>query len=409
MLDWLSTDGKLILLAKSARTFSFGFIAIIFTVYLSQLGLTPSLIGFTVTITLLSSAAFTLLISLGFRHLGQRWILLILALMLTASAALLISFQNAIVVVIAAIIGNVSVSAGETGPFLSVEQALLPGCADYTKRNYLFSLYNLIGYATASFGALVAGVPQLFEANLGKIASYQPLFLIYLATAVINIVAYSKFSPRPQTLEYNLATPNTISDRSRSIITKLSLLFALDSFGGGFFVQTILSYWFYTRFGASLSELGIVFFATQVVTALSFLASANIAGRIGLINTMVFTHLPSNIIIMAIPFAPNFPVAALLLVGRHSLSQMDVPARQSYVVAVVDESDRTRAAGITNVSRTLAQAVSPSIAGYAIQLAAAGVPFILGGGLKVIYDLLLFFAFRRIRPPEERLPGHSQP
>ncbi len=409
MLDWLSTDGKLILLAKSARTFSFGFIAIIFTVYLSQLGLSPSLVGFAVTITLFSSAAITLLISLGSGRLGQRWILLILSLMLTASAALLISFQNAIVVVIAAIIGNVSVSAGETGPFLSVEQALLPGCADYTRRNYLFSLYNLIGYTTASLGALVAGVPQLFEENLGTIVSYQPLFLIYLATAIINIVAYSRFSPRPQTLEYDLAAPNTISDRSRSIITKLSLLFALDSFGGGFFVQTILSYWFYTRFGASLSELGIVFFATQVVTALSFLASAKIASRIGLINTMVFTHLPSNIIIMAIPFAPNFPVAALLLVGRHLLSQMDVPARQSYVVAVVDESDRTRAAGITNVSRTLAQAVSPSIAGYAIQVAAAGVPFILGGGLKIIYDLLLFFGFRRIRPPEERLPGLTQP
>lgn len=321
--------------------------------------------------------------------------------MLIASAAIFLAIPDPLAVVVAAIVGGVAVAAGETGPFVSIEQAALPSCCQERYRNQLFSMYNVAGYAGASSGALLAGLPQFFESALGMIRAYAPLFLIYALTGLLSVVSYSRLSNKIEVRPGPSSASGKIARNSRSLIAKLSVLFALDSFGGGFIAQSFLSYWFYLRFGASLTQLGVIFFGTQLVTAISFIAAAKIAARIGLLNTMVFTHLPSNLLLITLAFAPSLEWAALLLLSRHSLSQMDVPTRQSYVVAVVAEPERAVAAGMTNTSRTLAQSFGPSIAGFLIQYAAMGFPLILGGGVKVVYDLLLYFNFRRIKPPEE--------
>ncbi len=401
MLPWLNRDGKLILLAKSTRTLSYGFLAVIFGVYLNQLGLDAASIGFAVTLILLLTALLTVIVSLTANRIGRRRTLLSLGLMLVASAVVFLASPNPVAVVIASIVGSVAVGAGETGPFLSIEQAVLPVCCDNRRRNLLFSLYNLAGYSAASLGALLAGLVPSFEAILGEIDAYKPLFVFYLMMGIVNAFAYSRMSSGVETKQVPVEFRPKISGRSRSIIARLSMLFAFDSFGGGFIAQSILAYWFYLRFGASLAELGMIFFGTQIITAISFLAAAKIAAKIGLLNTMVFTHLPSNLLLIAVAFAPTLPLAGLLLLARHSLSQMDVPTRQSYIVAVVDEADRPTAAGMTNVSRTLAQTMSPTFAGYLIQYVAQGLPIVLGGVFKIIYDLLLYLNFRGIRPPEE--------
>lgn len=410
MLEWLSLDGKLIFLAKTARTFGYGFIAIIFPVYLSDLGLAASLIGVAVTATLIFTAILTVTVSLFADATGRKKTLLLLTGMHVTSAAIFLFFPHPIVAVLAAIIGNISVTAGETGSFLSIEQAILPDCCENRKRNYTFSLYNIAGYGAFSLGSLLAGLPALLQSYLGRIDAYKPLFGIYLATGAISALCYGSLSRRSEVKEKGPSVKFKISEPSRPLVTKLSLLFAMDALGGGFIVQSILAYWFYAKFQANLSELGIIFFLTQITTAISFLMAAKIASRIGLLNTMVFTHLPSNILLIAVAFAPTLYSAVTLLLARHSLSQMDVPTRQSYIVAVIDPGDRTAAAGITNVSRTIAQSISPSLSGHFIQYAAFGLPFVMGGGLKIVYDILLYLNFRRLRPPEEATAqAHKRP
>jgi MFS family permease len=396
--NWITRDGKVVLIEKAVRTVPYGFLGVVFSVYLSQLGLDAFLIGVVLALTVASSAIYTLVASVFADRLGRKRTLIFFALTDALAGAILFSSDSLWAPVAAGIIGNMTVGAGEVGPFLTLEQAILPGASDRRRRTFGFSVYNLVGYVASSAGALLVGLPQYIGSGVG---GYRPLFLAYLASGLLGAYLYSKLSTMVE--KEKTVSPNirVLSEASKPVVRKLSALFALDSFGGGFIGISILSYYFYEKYSLQLSSLGLLFAGTQVVTAISFLVAERIARRIGLIKTMVYTHIPSNLLLAVIPFVSSVPIAVGLLLSRQSLSQMDVPPRQSYVMSVVPEGDRTAAAGFTNVSRSIAQTLSPSIAGYAIAALWLGSPFVIAGGLKVVYDLSLYKFFHRLKPPQE--------
>jgi MFS family permease len=392
---WIDRDGRLILLEKAVRTVPYGFLGVIYAVYLAQLGVNPFLIGIILTLTVVSSALYTFIISFLADRIGRRKTLVFFALMDVVAAGLLLSSTTWWAPALAGIVGNMTVGAGEVGPFLSLEQAMIPQTTRTDRRTLAFSAYNMIGYGASSAGALLAG--------LQNYVGYTPLFLVYLLSGLIGAVLYASLSRQVEPSP-NRPRTSVISAAGRRTVFKLSSLFAIDSFGGGFIGQSILSYYFYLRFGLDLATLGLIFFVAQLVTALSFLVSERIARRVGLLRTMVFTHIPSNLFLIAVALAPTPLLAVGLLLGRQSLSQMDVPARQSYVVSIVDEADRTAAAGLTNSIRTFSSSVSPSLAGYALANLWIGTPLAAAGILKLTYDFLIYKVFRNVRPPEETAP-----
>jgi MFS family permease len=398
--DWMTKDGKIVLIEKAVRTVPYGFLGVLFPVYLSQkpFGFGAFLIGVVLALTVASSAIYTLVASMFADHLGRKRTLIFFALTDAVAGALLFSSDSWWGPVAAGIIGNMTVGAGEVGPFLTLEQAILPGASKIGKRTLGFSIYNLVGYVSSSAGALLVGLPQYIGIGLG---GYRPLFLAYLASGLLGAYLYSRLSTSVEKEKTDSPSISVLSEPSKPIIRRLSALFALDSFGGGFVGISILSYYFYERYSLQLGSLGLLFAGTQIVTAISFLVAERIARQIGLIKTMVFTHIPSNLLLAVIPFVSSAPIAVGLLLSRQSLSQMDVPTRQSYLMSVVPEADRTLAAGFTNVSRSIAQTFSPSLAGYAIAALWLGSPFVIAGGLKVAYDLSLYKIFHKLKPPQE--------
>jgi len=399
MARWISNDGLLILIEKSVRTVPYGFLGVLFGVYLGALGFDPFQIGVVLTLTVFSSACYTFLVSFLADRTGRRRTLIFFALMDFLAGSTLFLSTAWWAPVVAGIVGNMTVGAGEVGPFLSLEQAIIPRTCDSKHRTMAFRVYNLIGYGSSSLGALLAGIPQFLGSGLD---AYRPLFAAYLISGLAGTLLYARMSKQVEVQTAKKQQSRwALSEKSKPIVKKLAALFAVDSFGGGFIAQSIVSYYFYLRYSLQLSSLGLIFAATQIVTALSFLAAERIARRIGLLRTMVFSHIPSNIFLASVAFAPSVSWAVALLLCRQSLSQMDVPTRQSYVMAVVEESDRTAAAGLTNTSRTMAQSISPSLAGYAMTTVGLGAPFVAAGGLKIAYDLMIYRSFRKIKPPEE--------
>ena len=407
-MDWLTIDGKLLLTTRMVRTFSYGFLSIILAIYLKHLGFEDILIGAILSVTLLNSVFFTLFASFYADRIGRRKILIIYAVLMAIAGSIFLFTDNYIGLIIAALIGTINVTGSETGAFLSIEQAILPQTVKkIAKRNTIYAFYNMGGTLAMSAGVLLSGVPQLLqETGWSQIESFKPLFAAYVMAGLAVTILYLFLSKDIEIKDKN-KIKNTgpslkhLSKKSQSIIGRLSLLFSLDSFAGGFVIQSIISFWFYTRFGVDLSTLSLIFAIAGVLTAFSYIIATRIADRIGLINTMVFTHIPSNVLLITLAFAPVFPIALGLHLARMTLSQMDVPTRQSYIVAVVDEKERTTAAGITNTSRNIAQAVSPSITGVIIQSLWLSAPFVIGGVLKIAYDLGVYFNFRKIKPPEE--------
>ena len=365
----------------------------IFGVYLAQLGFTPVVIGIVLTATVLSSAVYTFIISFVADKIGRRKTLVFFALTDFVAGTLLFVSRDWWAPVLAGIVGNMTVGAGEVGPFLSLETAILPRTCRSDRRTLAFSVYNLVGYGASSAGALLAGLPNYI--------GYSPLFLGYMISGLLGAVLYSGLSGHVEP-DPGLTSRSALSARGRPIVAKLSALFAVDSFGGGFIGQSILSYYFYLRFGLDLATLGAIFFATQLVTALSFLLAERIAQRVGLLRTMVFTHVPSNVLLIGVALAPTALMAVFVLLCRQSLSQMDVPTRQSYVMSIVDEPDRTAAAGLTSTTRTVSSSISPSLAGYALANLWLGTPLVAAGAFKLAYDALIYANFRKVRPPEER-------
>ena len=430
--QWISKDGKLLLTARILRTFAYGFLSIIISIYLKLIGFDGFLIGLILTSTLINSVIFTLVASFYADRIGRRKMLVVYALLMAISGVIFFVTSNYIALIVAGLIGTINVTGTETGAFLSIEQAMLPQTLkDTKKRNTLFAFYNMVGTFAMSAGVLVSGLPGIIQHQFGlsEIGSISPLFLLYSFLGVAVLATYLLLSKKVELkgkadkeekaqvqvqggdLESDekkkprILKPLTqpLSPASKKIVGKLSGLFAIDSFGGGFVIQSIVSLWFFTKFGADLTLLSYIFSIAGVLTAFSFLASAKIADRIGLINTMVFTHIPSNILLILVAFSPTLPIAVAFYLARMALSQMDIPTRQSYIVAVVKEDERTAAAGITNISRNITQAISPSIAGSILQsVSLLFAPFLLGGLLKIIYDIALFFSFKNTKPSDEK-------
>jgi len=329
-------------------------------------------------------------------------------MLMAASGIIYATTTNTVLLIIGALIGTLSPTGGEVGPFLSIEQAILPQSCPNSKRNSIFAYYSTIGQASTSFGALFSGLPiiltSIFALSLN--ISYRFMFVVYAVIAVLTALLYLGLSksaelPTGATVTNNDGNRKEIlSPRSKSIITKLSILFGVDAFAGGFVLQSIVSFWFYTKFGVPLGTLAIIFFFSGVLSSISFLVAGRLADRIGAIRTMVFTHLPSNVFLILVPLAPTFVGSLGLYLARQSISQMDVPTRQSYTVSIVRPEERTVSSGITNISRNTAQAISPSLSGYAIQFISLSFPFFISGTLKIAYDLLLYSNFKKIRETE---------
>jgi MFS family permease len=454
ILTWLSDDGRLILAARIIRTFGYGFLSVILSIYLALIGFNGVQVGLILSTSLINSILFNVIASYYADKLGRRNLLIIYSFLMFSSGIIFFVMDNYVALIVAAFVGTINVTGSETSAFLSIEQAILPRTIkDIKKRNMLFALYNLAGTLAMSAGILLSGLPTIVQQyvhhGLSLAESMKILFLIYSLLGLASIVVYlhlskdievitkDKRSPingagqeyrkfydnndegqkLPQnnklrkqlnrTFKGSFSFSSILSPKSKEIVAKLSALFAIDSFAGGFVIQSIVSLWFYARFGADLSTISYILSISGVMTAFSFMAAARIADRIGLINTMVFTHLPSNILIIAVAFAPTLPIAAILYFVRMALSQMDVPTRQSYIVSIVKDEERTAATGITNISRNISQTLSPSLAGYVIQsLSLFFAPFLIGGVLKVIYDIALFFSFRNIKPQQEEDNGN---
>jgi MFS family permease len=406
---WLSKDGRLLLAARTLRTFAYGFLSVILAIYLKLIGFNDLYIGIILSATLINSVIFTLIASFYADRLGRRKVLIVYSALMSVSGIVFFVTNNYVALIISAFIGTINVTGNETGAFLSIEQAMLPQTInDPQKRNTIYAIYNMAGTFAMSGGVLLSGLPHVFAQQYGwnQIESIKPLFGLYSIIGLGVLGIYFLISSRVELSRNNNNAPiplkQTLSPKSKEIVGKLSGLFAIDSFAGGFVIQSIVSFWFFTKFGVELTTLSLIFSIAGVLTAFSFLVAAKLADKVGLINTMVFTHIPSNILLILVAFAPTLPLAIAFYLARMALSQMDVPTRQSYIVAVVEENERTAAAGITNISRNIAQSVSPSLAGYILQsLSILSAPFVLGGLLKIVYDIALYFNFKNKRPLDE--------
>jgi len=380
----MGRNARLVFTAKSARTFCYGALGVLLPVYLSELGLDAGELGIAVTLTLLASTAMTFMIRWPAERWGPQAALMAQAGLVVVSAAVFLLTQEPWVVVAAAMAGNLAVGTGETGPFLSLEQVIVTRDTPRERLTTTLSWYNLTGYAAAGLGA--AAVTRLGT-------SHQPLFALFLLSGIMQLVAYGlmrRDAPRHSAGRHAEGTP------SRPFVRRIAVIFALDSFAGGFVVQTLIAYWFYTRFGLGLDALGWIFFGVQILSGLSLLLAARAAPRLGLVNTMVFSHLISNVLLIGVALAPSAWLAVTFLLARHLLSQMDVPTRQTFLMLAVRDHEREHAASITNMSRTLAQSVSPALTGFVMQALSLTAPFFLGGGLKIVYDLWLYATIRHI-------------
>jgi MFS family permease len=401
------------------RMFANGFLSVILAIYLKLIGFDDFLIGLILTTTLLNSVIFTLVASFYADKIGRRKFLLLYAALMSVSGFIFTISENYFALIIAAFIGTINITGAESGAFLTIEQAILPQTLkNVRKRNTVFAIYNMAGTLAMAAGVLLSGLPsvlqqhlQYFDIVLNQIGSIKLLFALYSVLGIVLLGIYLLLSQKIEVRDNlekqkdestQLTKISSLTPKSRSIVMRLSGLFAIDSFAGGFMIQSIVSFWFFTRFGADLTTLSYIFSVSGVLTAFSFMAAAKIADRIGLINTMVFTHIPANILIIAVAFAPTLPIAVALYLLRMALSQMDVPTRQSYIVAVVREDERTTSAGITNISRNVTQAISPSLIGVLINSLSLAAPFVIGGALKVVYDVALYLNFRNVKPPEEK-------
>jgi MFS family permease len=407
ILNWLTRDGKLLLAARIMRTFGYGFLSVIIAIYLRLLGFDNIQIGLLLGSALVNSVIFTLFASFYADRIGRRRLLIIYASLMSVSGLIFTITDNYFLLILAAFIGTMNVTGSETGAFLTIEQATLPQTIrNKQMMNTAFALYNMVGTFSMSVGILLSGLPSLLQEQfygLSQIESIKGLFILYTLLGLFVIIIYIMLSRDIEVKQEAKRTiKQTLSPRSKQIVAKLSTLFAVDSFAGGFVIQSVISLWFFTRFGADLAALSYIFSAANVITALSYIAAAKIADRIGLVNTMVFTHLPSNILLILVAFAPSLQLAVILYLIRMTMSQMDVPTRQSYIVAIVSEDERTAASGLTNVSRNIAQTISPSLFGYIFQSSLSlAAPFVLGGVIKIIYDLALYLNFRNIKPNDE--------
>ena len=386
--------------ARAARGFGDGFAAIILPAYLIELGFDPFQIGLVAAAALLGSAALTLAIGFVAPRYDLRTLLLACAALMVVTGIAIPNVQHLVFIAAIAFIGTMNPTTGDIGVHVPLEQAALAQRASDRERTHVFARYSLTGALSIAAGALAAGAPDLsLSFGIGKLAALKAMFYFYGALGLLGAAFYAQL---PHSRAKEAGTPATALGPSRTTVYKLAALFSLDSFAGGFAVQSLLALWLFERFDLSLAAASIFFFWSNVLTAFSYPVAARLGARFGLVNTMVFTHIPSSLCLILAAFSPNLTVVLALLLVRSALSQMDVPTRTSYVMAVVTPAERTAAASVTAVPRSLASSISPALAGALLSTSFAALPLVICGVLKIVYDLSLLFSFRHIKPPEER-------
>ena len=394
--------------SRGIRGFADGIVSVALAAYLTLLGFSGQRIGFLVTCMLLGSAAVTLTVGLKGNRLGRRRLLQVGAVAMMFTGAVYAGTTQFVVLLVVGTIGTINPTSGDVSAFQPVEQALVAATTVDARRTAMFARYAFVGTGCAAVGSLAAGLPELVAevARVGDATALRFVFVAYALAGVAVFAVYSRLSPAVEPLE---SDPSTPLGRSRRIVLRLAAVFSLDAFGGGFVVQSILALWLFRRFDLSVAAAGALLFWTGLFSALSSFLSARIARRIGLVRTMVFTHMPAQVFLIAAAFMPNVWLAVGCLLARSLMSAMDVPARNSYVMAVVSPPERAAAASVTNVPRSLAAALPPVAAGWMLDRSTFGWPLVLAGSIKLVYDVLVLIMFRNVRPPEEAALPSSAP
>jgi MFS family permease len=410
-LQRLTGNTRLLFITRFIRLFAYGSLSVVLVFYLVGIGLTQPQIGGLLTVTLVGDTLVSLYLTTRADRLGRRRMLVVGALLMAAAGLVFASTRNFWLLVVAGTVGVISPSGNEVGPFLSIEQAALSSVVTDRSRTDVFAWYTLTGSLATALGALAAGaIARVWQqATTPPVSSYRIVVILYAALGLLMAALFARLSraaeattPREQKARRATFAGLSGLDRSREVVVKLSVLFALDAFGGGFVIQSFAAYWFYLRFGVDPGTLGAIFFWANILAGISALLASRLAARFGLIKTMVATHLPSNILLILVPLMPTQSLAVFALLLRFSISQMDVPTRQSYLMAVVSPAERSAAAGITGVARTTGAAISPLVVGFLFaRPSLINLPFLIAGTLKITYDLLLYRAFVAVRPPEE--------
>ena len=408
-LRGLDRDGRLLFAMRTLRMFGYGFLAVVLVLYLAAAALDPLGIGLVLSLTLLGDTVISFWLTTNADRLGRRRVLVVGAGLMVV-AGIVFAFTTWLpLLILAGAIGVVSPTGNEVGPFLAIEQAGLTQTIPSTRRTSTFAWYNLVGYVATALGALGAGLLSqvLLDSGAAPLDAYRAIVIGYALIGVVMAIGFMRLTGAIEAPPAAAATDGIRRrfglGRSQGVVLRLSLLFSIDAFGGGFIPQSLMAYWFHLQYGVDPAALGAIFFGANMLAAVSSLSAARIAGRIGLLNTMIVSHLPSNVLLILVPLMPNLPLAVTMLLLRFSLSQMDVPTRQSYVMAVVDPDERSAAAGVTGIARTTGAAISPSISSVLVANASyAALPFYLAGGFKILYDLLIYRSFRNVKPPEER-------
>jgi MFS family permease len=408
----LTPDGWLLFGTRSARLFAYGLLSVVLVLYLREDGLDEGRVGLLLMLTLLGDTAVSLWITTTADRTGRRRMLLVGALLMVFAGVVFALTNNFWLLLIAATVGVISPSGNEVGPFLSIEQATLSHTVPGELRTEVFAWYNLVGSLATASGALCGGALTQLVQGFGVTGadSYRPVVISYGAIGLLLALAFLRLSPAIEVyLASDPLTPTPAPPsrfglhRSRGVVLRLSALFALDAFGGGFVVQSIVAYWFsLPPFSVEPATIGAIFFGANLLAGVSALSAAWVARRIGLLNTMVLTHLPSNVLLILVPLMPNLPLAIAVLLLRFSISQMDVPTRQSYTMAVVSPEERSAASGVTGVARSIGSAISPWLAALLIKASLLSAPFFLAGGIKILYDLLLYRSFAATKSGDER-------
>ena len=406
----LTSDARLLFLTRFTRLFAYGALSVVLVFYLKSIGLSESRIGVLLTLTLIGDTVVSLILTTQADRIGRRRMLVVGSFLMAGAGIAFACTDNFLFLLLAGTIGVVSPSGSEVGPFLSIEQAALTHVVSGSARTSAFAWYTLTGSFATALGSLCGGMlPGLADAS-GMAATpaggYRAVVILYAAFGAILALAFSRLSPATEVaaMEKGPVAGKSLLGigHSREIVLKLSGLFALDAFGGGFVVQSFAAYWFYLRFGVNPAELGGIFFGANVFAGISALLASRLASRFGLVRTMVYTHLPSNVLLILLPLMPTLPLAIVILLVRFSISQMDVPTRQSYTMAVVRPEERSAAAGIMGVARTVGASIPPVFVGLMFARQNwINAPFFIAGTLKIVYDLVLYRQFVAVRPPEE--------
>jgi MFS family permease len=405
-LSWVERDAKIVIAARATRSFAQSAVAVLIAIYLSLQGFSLVHVGTFLTVGAIGAALAAIVTGMLGDAVGRRLSLVLLSCLMALAGITLVMSERFLVLAFAAFLGNLSgfVSGGGTGP---LEQAILAVSTPPRRRTDLFALGSIVGTIAGALGALASGVPTLLQRafGLGALASFGPMFIAYTVLTLITALLYSRLSCRVELPSGEARWTNPFTLPSRGRIFTLAGLCTVDSFGTGLIVQSLASYWFFTRFGLQPGSLGALFFASSVLTAISLWVATRLAQRIGLLNTIVFTHIPSSLFLIAVPFVPDAWMAIALWLLRAFFAQMDAPTSQSYTMAVVAPAEQTTMASATTVSRSAGLAAGPSVGTALWTAMGPSAPFIVGGAVKIAYDLTLWYLFRRVKPPEEASDG----